>query len=405
MQEKSVDHNRTKLDIVALTLLITAEICFYRIGTLNFYLFMTGFGIVVGLFVAGIHYINRFVNIKRFPVWLIVFWIIYLINGLFRLQCGTFPWDTVIYRFVEILAMYFLFRDIVRDDKKKVVYAFIVAGIFSIGYLLATEGSLIQLGTIRIGNKMSGNVNTVGYNFGIISLFVMWWYCNEKKWYKLIIFAIFAVFMLLTGSKKVLILLVIDFLLLFGYDRDHASRWLKFGIGFAAVAYIIFNVPLFYDIIGVRVETMFSTMIYGKNAALYSYSTDVRDDMIREGFKVFLKTPVFGGGYNNFYANTAFGYDYSHNNYIELLCTFGLVGTLIYYSKHLGNLIFLLKNSIKTRMKNHTYLFPLSLIIAILLMDWAAVSFSAVCVWYIPVIVSSVLVEDLKYGDSYDESK
>jgi hypothetical protein len=400
MSEKYIVHNRTKLYITALTILLAAEICFYKLETINLYLIMTGFGILIGIFMIGLDHLHLLINIKRFPIWLITFWIIYFFNGFFRLQRGTFPWDTALYRPVEILAMYFLFSNIVRDGKIRIVYPFVAAGLFSLGYLLYTEGSLILLGTMRIGNRMSGNANTVGYNFGIISLFVMWWYCNEKKWYKLMLFAIFAVVVFLTGSKKALILLLMAFILLFGYSSDHAGRWLKLGIGFAAIVYIVFNVQLFYDIIGFRVEAMFSTILYGKNSALYSYSTDVRLKMIQEGFQIFLKTPIFGGGYNNFYANTTFRYDYSHNNYIELLCTFGLFGTLIYYSKHFSNLVFLLKKVVKSHRTDKDILFPLSLTIAILLLDWAVVSFSAVCVWYIPVIVSSVLVENQKYGDT-----
>ena len=352
---------------------------------------------ISGLVVAFTRYINRVVNIRRFPVWLICFWIIYLAYGLFRLQRGTFPWDTTVYRFAEILALYFLFRDIVSDDKTKIVYPFVIAGIFSLGYLLYTEGNLIKLGTVRIGNEMSGNVNTVGYNFGIIALFIMWWYCVEKRWYKLLLYLVFTAFMLLTGSKKVLILALNAFLLLFAYERGHASRWLKLVLGLTAFIYIIFNIPIFYEIIGVRIDSMISTFLYGSNSALYSYSTDVRDEMILEGFNLFLKTPVFGGGYNSFYAHTSFGYDYSHNNYIELLCTFGILGTLLYYSKHIGNLTFLIKRGIITRFEDYQCYLPIALLIANLALDWGAVTFSAICVWYIPIIVSSVFVEDMKY--------
>lgn len=398
MSERKIVHNRTKIDIAALTLLLTAEICFYRVDTINTYFLLSGFGIISGLVIAFTHYMRRLINVKRFPVWLICFWIIYLANGLFRLQRGTFSWDTTVYRFAEILAMYFLFRDIVSEDETKIVYPFVIAGIFSLGYLLYTEGNFIELGIIRIGNRMSGNVNTVGYNFGIISLFIIWWYCIEKKWYKLLLYLVFAAFMLLTGSKKVLILILIAFLILFAYERGHASRWLKFALGLVALLYIIFNIPIFYEMIGVRIETMISTLLYGSSSSLYSYSTDVRGNMIHEGFSIFLKKPIFGGGYNNFYAHTSFGYDYSHNNYIELLCSFGIVGTLIYYNKHIGNLVFLIKRGINSKFKENQYIFPTALLIAIIMMDWAAVSFSAICVWYIPIVVSSVLVEEMKYG-------
>ena len=403
MRENRNRYSRTSLDVVALALLITAEICFYRVGTLTLYFLMTGFGVIVGIFVVGTRYISRKINPQNFPIWLIVVYSIFLLNGFLRLQRGVFPWDTIVYRFVENLAMYFLFRDLVREEKTKIVYPFIMAGIFSLGYFFMVERATLQFGYERLGNKMSGNVNTVGYNFGMISMFAMWWYCKEKKWYKLVLFGLFTVVMLLTGSKKVLVLLLIDFLLLFENDRGHVSRWLKFGLAFAALVFLIFNVPMFYEIIGIRIETMFETMIYGKASALYSYSTDVRNDMLKEGFSLFLKTPVFGGGYNNFYAHTVFGFDYSHNNYIELLCSFGIFGTLIYYSKHLKNLTFLLKGIIKKRVKDKAFMFAIALSIAVIVMDWVAVSFSAVCVWYIPLIVASVLVEDFRFGYSNND--
>ena len=85
---------------------------------------------------------------------------------------------------------------------------------------------------------------------------------------------VYAAFMLLTGSKKVLIV----YLLLFGHDRGPASRWLKIVLGLVIVVYIILNVPIFYNKIGFRVETMISTMLYGRNGALYFYSTDVREE-------------------------------------------------------------------------------------------------------------------------------
>jgi O-antigen ligase len=398
MQEKSTASSRIKLDIVALTLLVTAEICFYRIGTLNLYFIMTGFGIVVGLFIAGIRYIHRSVNIRRFPVWLIVIYGMFVINGFFRLQIGTFTWDTIFYRFIENLAMYYLFRDIVRENSKKIVGPFLIAGLFSFGYLLMTEGTSFLAGYSRIGNLMSGNVNTVGYNFGLVSMFTMWWYCQEKKWYKLVLFLLFSIVMLLTGSKKVVIILLLDFVLLFMHDRGHAGRWLKFGLAFVALVYLVFNVPVFYEIIGHRIETMISTMLYGNNTALYSYSTDVRNRMIEEGFKLFLKKPIFGGGWAYFYANTTTSYTYSHNNYIELLCSFGLVGTLIYYNKHIATLLFSLKSLIKSHFNDRRFYFPFILILATVLLDFAAISFSAVCVWYIPLICSCVMVEDIKYN-------
>ena len=398
MSKRNIVHNRTKIDIFALTLLLTGEICFYRVGTLKLYLPMTGFGLIIGLLVAGTRYVNRMVNLKRIPIWLIAVYGMFFINGFFRLQTGTFPWDNILYRFVENIAIYYLFKDIVKNNNSKIIYPFILSGIFSFVYLLMTEGSQLFTGYTRIGNLMSGNVNTVGYNFGIISMFTMWWYCHEKKWYKFGLFLLFSLVMLLTGSKKVLIILLLDFILLFLYERGHAGRWLKFGIALVTVVYIVFNVPLFYHILGYRVEAMISTLLYGRSTSLYSYSTDVRDRMMEEGIKLFLNKPIFGGGWAYFFANTATSYSYSHSNYIEMLCSFGLFGTLLYYSKHISNLFFSFKGLWHSKFSDKSLFFPFILMVMVILLDFAAISFSSVCVWYIPLICASVMLEEIRFS-------
>lgn len=394
---------RINLELISLTLLLIGEICFYKADTINVYFLCTGVCILVGMFKLLQRIMTGKVSINTFPIWLIAVYLIYFVNGLLRLQRGDFAWDTLLYRMIESLSIYFIVRDIFRSDKNKIIVPFLIAGIFSLGFLVFTEGTVLQMGYMRLGNKMSGNVNTVGYNFGIVSMFVMWWYCNDKKWYKLVLFVMFAIAMLLTGSKKVIIVLLLDALLLFFFDRNHASRWLKFGIGIILASYLIFDVPVFYEIIGIRIESMIDTLFYGRSAGIYSYSTDVRDRMIQEGVQLFLDRPLFGGGWNVFWANTSTGYDYSHNNYIELLCSFGLIGTLIYYSKHISNISYILKRITKRTVGEKDYLFALVLLITVIFLDWAAISFSAMCVWYIPLIVGSIIVEDMKYG--YSTSK
>ena len=141
---------------------------------------------------------------------------------------------------------------------------------------------------------------------------------------------------------------------------------------------------------------MFLTLRYGSETALYSYSTDVRAMMIKEGFEFFMEHPILGGGYNYFYLRTSTPYDYSHCNYTEMLCTFGLIGTLVYYSKHFS-LLRCLFNQIRLRKGEDINLICISSIMLIqtLVLDWAVVTFSAQSVWYIPVIFASVTVEQI----------
>ena len=382
------------LGVLALTVLLIGEICFFRIETIYIYWCLTGFGILTGVVLFGLPNFRLRFKVNSFCFWISVVYLMYMFNGLFRLKSGSFSWDTMLYRYIECIGIYFLTKKIVATKVSNIIKPFLYAGYFSMTYLFFMQREDIILGAQRIGDALSGNVNTVGYNFGIISLFAVWWYCLEKKWYKFMFFILTALIMLITGSKKVLIILVIDLLLIFAYDRKKASRWLKIGLLFAILIYLIFNVSYLYNIIGIRIESMIQTLLYGSSARIFSNSTDVRNEMIKEGFFSFLRRPLFGGGWNYFRANTRyFRYNYSHNNYIEMLCTFGIIGTVLFYSKHVSNLAYSIRLlHSKNNPQAQDMIYALGLTILCLLLDWAAVTFSAQCMWYIPLIISSVLV-------------
>ena len=107
---------------------------------------------------------------------------------------------------------------------------------------------------------------------------------QKKKKSALALLTVLILFMLLTGSKKALLIVMMDVILIFMYEKGHASRWLKLFLIIIAGIYVIFNVPYFYDILGSRVESMIDTML-GRSSTLlntYSYSTDMREEMIGE---------------------------------------------------------------------------------------------------------------------------
>lgn len=383
----SINGIKISSDCIVVILILVGEICFYTMDSLYIYWILTGLGMILGI----LHNINRFsFRIKKdnFILWVSVIYAMYFIYGLIFLRRGQFPWDTIGYRYVEIIALYLAISNMFVNDVMKFQKAIIITGIISVTYLLYSEGANILLGGQRIGESLSGNVNTVGFNFGMISTIIMWFYCKEKKTYKIILFLAFSVLMLITGSKKVLIVIIANLLMYFWYERKKISGWLKTVFILLVALYLIFNVPYFYSIIGSRVEAMIETMLYGSSSALYSHSTEVRDEMIKEGFSLFLRHPIFGGGWNYFYAHTVYGYEYSHCNYIEMLCTFGIVGTTIYYRRHFHHISVALKNRFSTITENRDFAILIIVMTAeALILDWAAVTFSAQCVWYLPVII------------------
>ncbi|MBO4276521.1 O-antigen ligase family protein [Candidatus Saccharibacteria bacterium] len=270
--------------------------------------------------------------------------------------------------------------------------------IFSIAYLVINEGAVIIANSGRIGGGLSDNVNTVGYNMGILATFHSWFYLKTKDKRNLLFFMILMILGLLTGSKKVLLILIANVVMYLCFNKDKITKWLLIGAASVLAVVGLFSIPAFYNVMGKRVEKMVSTMFvedYAKSE--YSYSTDMRETMIKEGLELIPEHPVFGGGWGFFASRTTTGYGYSHNNYIELLCSFGFFGLLLYYSIIVRNIIYLVNNRKKKMNSNNHSIAILSgiLILIIFLIDWSAVTFSAQCMWYVPIIVSTITTQKL----------
>ena len=394
---------RTNFNFFIVALMLTAEVCFYTAQTIALYMVMTVFAILAS-FLHNRNCISFRIKLNGFAVWVVGIYVMYFLYGILYLQRGVFPWYTIGYRGIEIIALYIsisaMFTSYIDDFRNAVE----VAGVVSFMYLLCCEGSSIIAGNVRIGESLSGNVNTVGYAFGMMATVVMLFYCKNikrKNKMQIPIFLLFSVVTLLTGSKKALLLLLIDYLVYFWHERKKISGWMVTAFLLTAVIYAVFNIPYFYNIIGFRIDTMFETLLHGKSSTSYSYSTDIRGYMIREAFDIFQKKPLFGGGWNRYYSMTSTVYEYCHCNPMELLCSFGIVGTALFYSRHLQNLLFVIKR--KTRNKEITLnlkMVIVALTCTMLVLDWGAVTFSAQCIWYLPLIISAAAIDAFQAIDN-----
>ncbi|WP_295565260.1 O-antigen ligase family protein [uncultured Holdemanella sp.] len=385
-----------KMNAISLILIVTGNFCFYTPDTINIYMMMTILGCLIAL-ILNIKYFSFTIYKSNYILWITLVYAIFFFYGFCYLQGGRFSWESFLIRYIENISLYLAIKGLFRSNGENIVNPFSITGVIAIIYLIFKEGSEIITGGIRIGDSLSGNVNTVGFNFGFISLLVTWEYCKKRKKTSLILLMILILFMLLTGSKKALLIVMMDIILIFIYEKGHTSRWLKLFLIFIVGIYVIFNVPYFYNILGLRVESMIDTMLGGNTSIssnTYSYSTDMREEMIVEAFNLFLKKPLFGGGFNNFLANTVTQYEYSHCNYTEMLCSFGLFGTIIFYSKYVSNITYIIKNKLyKVRKYRDVAFIVIFLMIEMLIADWATVTFSGQCLGYLPIIFSNVALE------------
>jgi O-antigen ligase len=127
-----------------------------------------------------------------------------------------------------------------------------------------------------------------------------------------------------------------------------------------------------FSVMGTRVERTFSHLnaitevgeISQSDTSLISRAT-----FIQVGLEQFKKAPLIGQGIESFAACSGFGV-YSHNNYIEIAVSLGVVGLWLYY-------VFILQLALASVKKRHhvNARFYLAVITMILLLDVGVVSY------------------------------
>ena len=153
----------------------------------------------------------------------------------------------------------------------------------------------------------------------------------SKIWYLLIVAATFTV-ILFSGSRKsvLVVAFVAVFLIMNRQKRTGVGKRLTAVAGaiavIVAIVVVIMTVPAF-EVARVRLESLFEVFLGGN----FSVSDMRRMVYIRRGLSQFLKSPFFGNGMC--YSVYMFG-TYTHNNFVEMLLNFGVVGFIIYYSSY-----------------------------------------------------------------------
>ena len=221
------------------------------------------------------------------------------------------------------------------------------------------------------------NANVLGMSASYLFGFIMY-AAKKAKWRKIlldVVLAILLVIILLTGSRKALIMVavfVVAFFLFWTPEKGSVDMLLRIvGVVLLLVAavLIIMNVDVFYEALGKRLESLLTYWITGEET---DASAITRTNMINIALELFLNlNPLFGIGLNNF--KYVSGYmTYSHNNYVELLCSLGIVGVLVYY----GPMIyFTVRAFILWRKRIPGAILPLTILILQFINDFGQVSY------------------------------
>ncbi len=239
---------------------------------------------------------------------------------------------------------------VIRDDLRRVLKLYLYAAlIFTFVVAVLSGGNIF-------GSRLGDNINFTGgdslYNSNLIAivaafayLIALYIYTLEKKRRFLWSIIWLVLIVLLTGSRKGIMMIIMETALLrfWLYPKKRIQNLLIFAVMGFVICLALMSIPLLYQIAGSRFEALLNVVL---NREIEDASTETRLGLIRLGWSYFQQRPWTGYGLDCFrYLLSSFE-TYSHNNYIEMLVSGGIIGFISYY---LPNLVILLKILFKSK--------------------------------------------------------
>lgn len=201
-----------------------------------------------------------------------------------------------------------------------------------------------------LGSIMSGErISTFGINSNVIasmaafaSIMAFNDYCEKvlgkKRYIELILIALFLITILVSGSRKGLIIPIVGIyaLVCMKKPRRFILYTLLVAVLAVAVLFLLLKVDVLYNLVGYRVEPVLQ---YLGAEAYDEASMDTRIDYVELGWLKSWEQPLWGHGLDSFKTlKKSYGV-YSHCNYIELLYSLGWIGIAIYYLPYAVSLL------------------------------------------------------------------
>ena len=206
---------------------------------------------------------------------------------------------------------------------------------------------------------------------------------------------------MMTGSRKGLIIIGIGIYVLFLLRRPKSI--FKYTVVFGAFAFVawllMMNVPFLYNAIGYRVEPLIA---YLRGLDYVEDSLQTRAHYIEYAWKESQNSPILGHGIDCFRTLPKAYDSYSHCNYVELLFSVGWIGTIVYYSTSLWTL-----KKVPKALKRGDSVVPLliSMFVPFLVCDYMNVTYYTRTMIIIPAIVVMFILNEKKVNSSNGEVK
>ena len=255
------------------------------------------------------------------------------------------------------------------DDENKVdalLKAFVLGGLLLLIRLLLVTPARVWLSGERVGPAIGYNANDVGNKAAISAIIALCLARQSKKERKtayFLAFGILTALVLFSGSRKALLAVVAAILLLNTVGLKDKRKMIlvvaAMGVLLALGYYFIMTNDVLYETIGRRVETMIDVLFHGGSEAK---SIDLREKYISIAWQLIKQHPVFGIGLGAYHYVSGVGV-YSHCDYTEVACSYGLIGALIYFAPQL---VLTVRLAARRRRSDKDNLFLILLIILLI---------------------------------------
>ena len=365
-----------------------------EIGTYSLFLFL-GYSI---FFIAH----KKILKITLIEKWTLLFMCFSLISMFYSpeksILNGTYYFLIVNVILVLLLSQY----DFTMKTIEKISWTYALSSATLIIMLIAT-GNIVDSSAIgHLGYELFGNANILATMLMISMLYTMWLlvYANNSLSRKCILFIVLVLGyygMFLTGGRKYIVIPVVFLYILFLFKQDRAGRqhFIKYTFIIVAVAvsiyFLIMKIPMFYDIIGVRMEGLLAFVTGDVSSA--DSSSIIRGRMIQIGLDKWMQSPIWGYGFDSFkyYNQIVTGrFYYSHNNFVELLYNEGIIGFVLYYWYYIRVIMIAWKR--KAVIPQKTRAFVISAVLSMLVYEYGAINYTSTSTMILLCLISIMLV-------------
>ena len=288
--------------------------------------------LILVTFINLLLYFKPFIRLYLLIIPLFVFWA-FLGTTLFSHDFR--GWFSIVLLSITMFVFYYAFYII---KNYKLIMLIIILSLFSFCFyfLIIYWKDILDFRSFtgesfRLGGYFD-NVNQIASYMSLgISLSLFFILFEKRKIYLILLIPVlvFGGIGLTTGSKKFIIISVITLLVVFFIKfRHHKLLFTISLISIVASVVILLSLP-FMSPITKRLLDSFATLLGDGD----STSTIQRYLWQQYACQLGFKQAIFGYGYNGFSLVSGVG-TYSHANYSEIICNFGIIGFLFFYWPH-----------------------------------------------------------------------